>query len=74
VVDGSYALAFQRLVDEQVRRNHEVIETMCERMLVTPGNRGVLVTDLGDGTVRAELSDDVPFGQIHYDQTRSWSL
>ena len=57
---------FAAIVVEQLRRNHEVLERMCERMLVLPGDRGVLVTLLPMGTVRAELSDDVPFGEIHY--------
>lgn len=48
------------LLTEQVRRNHEAIETMCERMLLLPGDWGVLVTHLPDGTVRVELSHDVP--------------
>jgi hypothetical protein len=73
-VDGSYAEVIQKLVDEQVRRNHEVIDHMCELMLVTPGSRGVLVTERDDGTVAAELSDDVPFGEIHYARASSWSL
>jgi len=66
MVDGTYAEVFQKVVSEQVRRNHEVIEMMCEQMLVLPGHRGLLVTEMEDGAVCAELTHDVPFGEIHY--------
>lgn len=76
MVDGTYAELFQRVVAAQVRRNHELIEMMCEQMLVTPGHRGVLVTELDDGSVSAELTYDVPFGEIHYRRgpVTSWPL
>jgi hypothetical protein len=45
---------------------HAAIERMCEQMLVTPGNRGVLVTDEPGAAYTVELSDEVPFGEIHY--------
>lgn len=53
-------------IARQIAANHDAVETMVERSLVTPGNRGVLVTPLPGGAVRAELSDVVPFGEIHY--------
>lgn len=68
MVDGSF---IEELVAEQVRRNDEVIETMCEQMLVQTGNRGVLITPLASGAVAAELSDHVPFGEIHYAHTEA---
>lgn len=54
------------LVTEQVRRNRDAVEAMCERMLVLPGDWGVLVTQLPNGTVRAELTHDVPPMTVGY--------
>lgn len=56
----------RKLVAQQMTANRDVVEHACELMLTTPGDRGVLVTERDNGTVRAELSEDVPFGEIHY--------
>lgn len=47
-------------VEEQARRNHEAIERAVERMLVMPGDYGVLVTHRRDGTVECRLTHRVP--------------
>ena len=47
------------LLQEQLRRNDEAIETMVEKMLVTPGEFGVLVEPQVDGSVRVSLSRSV---------------
>jgi isocitrate dehydrogenase len=62
----SYPEVIQAYVREQIRRNDDAIEAMCERMLVTPGDYGVLVVDNPDGTVTASLSHDVPAMTIGY--------
>jgi len=63
---NDYRETIQELAAQRAAEHSEAVERMCEQMLVLPGSRGVLVTDLPDGAFRVELSDDVPFGEIHY--------
>lgn len=66
-VTGTYAEKIQPFIEEQRKNNEAAIEQMCERMLTQEGtDYGVLVTEMNNGTVTAELSPDVPFSQIHH--------
>lgn len=42
-------------ISEQLRVNHDAVDTMIERALVLPGDYGVLVTMLPAGNVLVEL-------------------
>lgn len=55
----------QEMAVAQLKRNNDLIEFMCEQMLVIPGDYGVLVTELPGMNIKVQLSHDVPFGEIH---------
>lgn len=52
------------LVRARVRSEHALIEECCERSLVDPDGRGVLIREYTD-TITVQLSDTVPWGTIH---------
>lgn len=62
------------LIARQIAANAEAVERACERMLVLPGDFGVLVTPQPDGAVVAELSHRVPFGEVHYLPHAPWRV
>lgn len=51
------------LIAQAVRREGELIEEACERSLVDPDGRGVLIERSQRGTT-VRLSRDVPWGTI----------
>ncbi len=64
--DGDFVddLDFPDTISKFARLHRVAVEAMCERMLTTPGDRGVLVTrrwDLANNAASShvELSDDV---------------
>lgn len=65
----NYADTIRAYVEEQARRNHEVIEQACEAAL-QGGRYGVRWWPNGDGTVTAQVHPSVPYGTIHEHRTR----
>ena len=54
--------AIESFVSEAMKREADAVEAMCERMLVTPGDWGVLVESWWEGDeyrTRVSLSQDV---------------
>ena len=65
MTETGFPAEIERIVTKHITARHELIEQFCERSLVDPLGRGVLVTD---GLLRTTvaLSDDVPWGTIAY--------
>lgn len=57
--------SIQQVIERLMTKRAADIETMCERMLVLDRG-GVLVIDKPDGAYEVRLTDDVPWGEIHY--------
>lgn len=56
-------------VAKLIKREQEVLEEMCERMLTTPGSPGISVQRTWKGltcTTEVRLDPEVPFGTIGY--------
>jgi hypothetical protein len=61
-----FHVEFNSYVDQYVAQVRARIDEVCARALLG-GKYGVKVTTyLGDGSIQIEVSEDVPFGEIHY--------
>lgn len=58
---------FNDLVGASAQMRHAAIEEMCEKSLLDPEMRGVLVVDnMNEMTTEVSLESSVPWGHVYY--------
>lgn len=70
-VEAEFSKKVREIVSQLAKVRNQMMETMCEKSLLDPDNRGVLVVEtykkdsyMIETTV--SLDESVPYGQIHH--------
>ena len=56
------------VIEEVIQDRREKEEQFCEMAITDPAQRGVLVIETDPTSYSIELSDKVPYGQLHVHQ------